>query len=106
MAADAGTKVNVGFNVQYNKKGTNLQGRATILLRRLERDGVVHGYQIKSNAIESRAADVTSGTATFTARASLQDVTDPLNPIADDGHATLQVTMTDWGRRGRPTRWR
>lgn len=33
--------------------------------------------------------------ATFNGKASIQDITDPLNVIPIDGNATLQVTMTD-----------
>jgi len=39
-------------------------------------------------------------TATFNGKASIQDITDPLNPMSIDGNATLQVTMTDKGEPG------
>jgi len=42
----------------------------------------------------------TGGTATFNGKASIQDITDPYNPISIDGNATLQVTMTDRGDPG------
>ena len=39
-------------------------------------------------------------TATFNGKASIQDITDPLNVLSIDGNATLQVTMTDRGEPG------
>ncbi|MEM4532004.1 MAG: MBG domain-containing protein, partial [Thermofilaceae archaeon] len=99
-AADPGSHVNFGFNVKYNKRMTNLQGQATIVVRS---GGRV--YLVKSNAIQSLTVDPwtakkTTGTAQFTSKASIQDITDPLNPIPIDGNATLILTMTDRGEPG------
>jgi hypothetical protein len=93
VAGAAGTKMNFGFNVKYNKPGTNLQGGATILVRS---DGRI--YQIKSSAISSLG--VVGSKASFTGKASIQDVTDSLNVVAIDGNATLQLWLTDNGEPG------
>src|SRR5262249_47467751 len=47
-AATAGTKENFGFNVKFNKSGTNLQGKFNTIIRQ---NG--HDYQIKSNSMTS-----------------------------------------------------
>jgi len=98
-AGDSGKKNNFGFNVKYNKGGKNLQGKITILVRRTEFDGI-HVYQIKGNVMTSLAVNRDTGTATFNGKASIQDITDPLNPVSVDGNAALQVTITDKGEPG------
>jgi len=97
LAGDVNTRSNFGFSVKYNKSGTNLQGRFTSIFRR---NGRV--YRVKGNAISSLAVQLTAtgGKATFTGKASLSDVTDPVNPISVDGNATLQATITDNGEPG------
>jgi uncharacterized protein YjbI with pentapeptide repeats len=89
-AGAPGSKANFGFNVKYNKSGTNPQGNMNIIVRS---GGRV--YQIKSNSITSFSANTTTRTATFNSKANIQDVTDPLNPISVDSNGSLQVTMTD-----------
>lgn len=91
--ADASTKANFGFNVKYNKKGTNLKGRVNIIIRNGDRVS-----QIKSNAIDQLSVD--SPNATFNSKANIQDITDPLIPISIDGNAALQMTLTDNGEPG------
>ncbi|RDB06629.1 beta strand repeat-containing protein [Runella aurantiaca] len=100
-AGDNGTRNNFGFNVKYNKSGKNLQGNINTIVRRME-GGVMHYYQVKGNAMTSLAVQPTTagGTATFNGKANIQDITDPLNVIAVDGNATLQVEMTDNGEPG------
>jgi hypothetical protein len=98
-AGDAGSKNNFGFNVKYNKRGTNLQGNINIIVRRTEADGL-HVYQIKGNVMTSLAVQPGSGTATFNGKANIQDVTNPLAPISVEGNATLQVTLHDNGEPG------
>ena len=98
-AGDPGSKCNWGFNVKYNSGGKNLQGNVNILVRRVE-GGVVRVYQIKSNALTSLSLVSATGRAVFSGKASLQDVTDQLNPIAVDGNATLHVTVADNGEPG------
>jgi hypothetical protein len=75
----------------------------------LESDGIVHVYQVKGNAMTSLAVNpatcpkATASSpclATFNGKANIQDITNPAAPIAVDGNATLQVTMTDKGEPG------
>ena len=96
------------FNVKYNNSGTNPQGGADITVRSynkpngmIDKDGsgnpVLHVYKIKSSAIA--ALGVTPGNpaeASFSSKANIVDITDPLAPISVDGGATLQITMTDY----------
>jgi len=99
-----GTKNNFGFNVKYNKSGTNLQGNINTIIRN---GGRV--YQVKGNSMTSLAENPSSCTnasptppcmATFNGKANIQDITDPNSSISIDGNATLQVTMTDNGEPG------
>ncbi len=111
-AADAGSRMNWGFNVKYNKNKTNLQGHANIIFRRTV-GGLLRVYQIKSNAIDSLgvkwsptscapgpASSSCVGTAEFRSKANLTDVTNPSAPIALGGNLTLHLTMTDKGEPG------
>jgi hypothetical protein len=89
--------------VKFNKNGTNLQGNANIIIRRTESDGVVHVYQVKSNATDSlNISSPSNGVykATFTSKANLTDITNPLNPVSFGGNKVLQVTLTDNGEPG------
>jgi hypothetical protein len=62
---DPGLKTNFGFNVKYNKSGTNLQGNVNII----DRSGG-RVYQFKSNSLTS--LNVLSAThATFTGKANV-----------------------------------
>jgi hypothetical protein len=103
-AGDDNTKNNFGFNVKFNKNGTNLQGNINTIIRRTESDGLLHVYQIKGNAMTSLSTQNATSTApakaTFNGKASIQDITDPLNVTGVDGNATLQVVMTDAGEPG------
>jgi hypothetical protein len=98
---DTDLKTNFGFTVKFNKKGTKLQGRVTIIVRQ---GG--HVYRIKSNALASLvvvpydSGDPLSGVAEFYGKANVQDVTDPDNPIGLEGNATLHMTMKDNGEPG------
>jgi hypothetical protein len=98
---DLDLKTNFGLNIKFNKKLTNLQGRVTIIVRQ---GGRV--YQIKSNALNSlvsvpyNPAKPRTGTAEMIGRANITDVTDPLNPIAVIGNATLNIMMKDNGEPG------
>jgi hypothetical protein len=105
-AGDAGTKNNFGFNVKWNKSNKNLQGNINTIVRKTESDGL-HVYQIKGNSMTSLSVNppITGpipgpGTATFNGKASIQDITDPNNPISVEGNASLQVTMSDYGEPG------
>jgi probable HAF family extracellular repeat protein len=89
-----GTKNNFGFNVKFNKNGTNLQGNINAIIRN---GGRV--YQIKGNAITSLS--VSGDKAIYNGKANIQDITDPLNTIAVDGNGTLQIKLTDMGEPGK-----
>jgi hypothetical protein len=124
-AGDVGSKNNFGFNVKYNSKGTNLQGRVNTIIRRAG-----HLYQVKANNLLTlgvtycKVTDATTGAltcsntstppagcttnatptcpikATFTGSASIQDVTNPNSPISIEGGATIQLDMIDYGEPG------
>jgi hypothetical protein len=95
-AATANTQENFGFNVKFNKSGTNLQGRFNTIVRH---NG--HDYQIKSTAMTSLGIfGTTQNQAQFDAKANLTDITNPNCPISLFGNLTLHVTMTDNGDPG------
>jgi hypothetical protein len=100
-AGDTNSKNNFGFNVKFNKGGTNLQGNINIITRKTE-NGVLHVYQIKGNVMTSLSVNAAAlpYSATFNGKASIRDITDPLNVIDVDGNSTLQVTMSDNGEPG------
>jgi hypothetical protein len=98
-AGDTGTKASFGFGVRFNKGGTNLQGGVNVIVRRTESDGV-HSYQIKTNKLTSLSSNAATGEATFTGKASIQDITDPDNPVSVDGNAVIMLTMDDDGDPG------
>src|SRR6266849_5264990 len=52
-AGQRGSKNNIGFNVKYNKSGTNLQGNINTLVRNNGR-----AYQIKGNAMTSLSTNL------------------------------------------------
>jgi len=101
VSGDVGSKNNFGFNVKFNKKGTNLRGKVNTIIRRTEWDGV-HTYQIKGNKMKSLAIlpDPIGGDATINCKASIEDITDPLNHISVEGNASMQINMTDNGEPG------
>jgi hypothetical protein len=120
---DAGSKNNFGFNVKYNSKGTNLQGRVNTIIRRGGRI-----YQVKANNLVSLGVSYCSASAgaitanscksaptapctvnasstcpiqaTFSGQASITDVTNSTSPISIEGGATVQLDMVDWGEPG------
>jgi hypothetical protein len=85
---DEGSHANAGFHVKFNKKGTNLQGGANIIVR----DGG-RVYQVKSNSTTSLGIDGTY--AQFEAKANLTDVTDEDAPVVIGGNYVLQMRMDD-----------
>jgi len=96
--SDSGTKTNFGFNVKFNKKGTNLQGKLNFIWRS---GGKV--YQAKSNATLSLGVDINDPNAqiaTFSSKCNLVDITDPLNPNSLGGNMIMNVNMTDRGEPG------
>ncbi|NII23440.1 T9SS type A sorting domain-containing protein, partial [Pseudoflavitalea sp. X16] len=100
-AGDAGTKNNFGFNIKYNKSGTNLQGHINTIVRRMEA-GIMRVYQIKGNSMTSLTVNATATprTAVFNGKANITDITNPSSPAPVSGNSTLQVSMTDAGEPG------
>jgi hypothetical protein len=100
-AGDAGARTNFGLNIMFNKTLTNLQGKATIIVRQ---GG--HVYQIKTNVLSSLVVvpydpkKPGSGTAELLAKANIVDVTDPLNPVSITSSAIIQIVMKDNGEPG------
>jgi hypothetical protein len=82
FAGAVGSRNNFGFNIKYNKQNTNLQGNINTIIRNGGRT-----YQVKGNSMTSLSAapTVVGGTAVFNGKASIQDITNPLAPIAVDG---------------------
>jgi hypothetical protein len=100
--AAPGLKTNFGFNVKYNKTGKNLQGNMNYIFRSIV-NGVVHTYQIKSNAMISLGVNTKNPlmqTAVFVSKANLTDITNPLSPVSLGGNLKLQVNLTDTGEPG------
>ena len=100
LAGDPDSKQYFGFNIRYNKRGTNLRGKLRLLIRRSEADGVLHTYHIKGNSITYLAVDPATGEALFYGKANVQDVTDPKNPVSVYGNEDFQVQMLDNGELG------
>jgi hypothetical protein len=94
-AGDPGLKTNFGFNVKFNKRLTNLQGKVNAIVRQ---DG--HVYQIRTNATQSLVVHPLTNEATFVSKANLVDITDPVNPVSISGNLTLIVNLTDVGEPG------
>jgi hypothetical protein len=106
-APDRDRKTNFGFNVKYNKSGTNLQGNVNIIFRR-----GTQVYQIKSNALSSLGVKYSTAqgcstnatptcpiTATFQGKSNLADVTGA-TPVSLGGNLVLQMALTDKGEPG------
>ncbi|OQP61143.1 hypothetical protein A3860_05340 [Niastella vici] len=103
MAGDVGSRNNFGFNVKFNKRDRNLQGNFNTIIRRTELDGV-HVYQVQSNVLTTLWAIPAIGAiparASFSGKASIQDITNPLAPVSIDGNAIVQVQTTDRSEAG------
>ena len=95
-AGGAGLKTNFGFNVKYNKSGKNLQGNVNVIIRAV--GGKV--YQIKGNQMDTLTADTNKGTAYYTGKANVTDITNPLSPISLGGGHSFQMKLTDKGEPG------
>jgi hypothetical protein len=92
-AADATSRENFGFNVKFNKSGTNLQGGFNAIVRQKG-----HEYQIKSNSMSSLGiSGAGQNLAQFDAKANLTDITNPNSSVSLGGGYSLHVTMTDNG---------
>jgi hypothetical protein len=96
-----GYKNNFGFNIKYNKAGTNLQGNWNTIFRRIE-SGVVHTYQVKSSQASNLVVTQLSATSyradfQFTG-ANLKDLTSSSATIASG--LTINVVLFDNGEPG------
>ncbi len=116
IAGDPGTKNNFGFNVQYKQSGQNPHGNINSIVRRMEKDGIQHVYQIKGNSMSTLAvtqwvnnawvsgctgaASTSPCKAQFNGNGNIQDITNPLAPISVTGNNSLQFNMTDYGTPG------
>ena len=95
-AGDDDLRTNFGFNIKFNKKRTNVQGKVNVILRQEDRV-----YQIKSNATDTLLLDPDDDTrAEFRAKANLTDITDPANPVSLGGNLTFIASVTDAGEPG------
>ncbi|WP_207510372.1 MBG domain-containing protein [Longitalea luteola] len=93
IAGTTGLKTNFGFNMQYNKSGSNLKGQCNIIIRC---NGRI--YQVKSNAVNTLVVSPKNASGTpayFNTKANYRDITDPLNPISLGGNIDLTVRMND-----------
>jgi hypothetical protein len=93
----AGTKTNFGFNVKYNRSGTNLQGNLNVILRQVV-GATTRVYQVKGNVLSQLS--VSGNKATFNGKANMTDITNPLNPVSLGGNLVLQLDMSDNGEPG------
>src|SRR6266852_794584 len=130
IAGDPSTKNNFGFNVKYNKSGTNLQGNINSIVRSSTcvagvncQNPAPYVYQIKGNSMTALAVyqgtfNATTKTwswasgcpldpsatspckAQFNGKANIQDITNPLASLTVTGNNSLQFNMTDYGSPG------
>jgi cystathionine beta-lyase family protein involved in aluminum resistance len=92
-AGTAGAKTNFGFTMKYNKNGSNAKGQCNIIIRSNNKV-----YQVKSTAINSLSTSGQYGT--FSTKANLTDVTNPLSPVSLGGNLDLLVDMYDYSTGG------
>jgi len=122
-SGDANRKTNFGFNVKYNKTGTNLQGNINIIDRKGSKVYQFKGNSLTSLGVQYWDTSLNSGaggwaqqpggacannfnasaqcpiTATFQGKANLNDVTLP-TAVSLLGNLTLQMALTDKGEPG------
>jgi hypothetical protein len=93
IAGTPGVKTNFGFNMQYNKSGSNLKGQCNIIIRS---NGRI--YQVKSNAVNTLVVSNSNSSGTpayFNTKANCTDITNPLSPVSLGGNMDLTVKMND-----------
>ena len=98
LAGTLDLKTNFGFNMMYNKSGSNLKGQCNIIIRS---NGKI--YQVKSNAVNTLVVSATGSSGTpayFNTKANYSDITNPLSPIAMGGNMDLTVKMNDVSNGG------
>jgi hypothetical protein len=89
------------FDVKYNNKGTNPQGKVTIWVWSYYKpdgtlDTTIHKYVIKSNSISTLAINQkVAGTALFSSKATVKEELPDGSMVSIDGGAILQISVTD-----------
>ena len=99
-----GSKSWFGFNVQYNKSLTSMQGGVdiTVLSKNL-RDGTtdpnntIHTYKLRSNAISTLS--VTGPNASFSGKANVTEIVNGVEQSIE-GNCTMQLNIFDGGANG------
>jgi hypothetical protein len=89
-AGAAGSKNNFGFNVKYNKSGTNLQGNVNIIVRQ---GNMV--YQFKSNSLTSLTAKAPAATVTGKANLQWWYATKPTVVYSGGGNLNMLLQVHD-----------
>src|SRR5206468_62218 len=59
-------------------------------------------YKITSTAVSGLGSNTQTGTASFSSKATVQDITNASSPISVDGGATMQINLLD-GALGKGT---
>ncbi len=102
IAGAAGQNTSYAFDVTYTQKGTNPKGKVWLnFVSNRKPDGTVdptgqlHTYQVRSTAITGLGADATKGTASFTSKANIIDITDPANQVGVESGAVFLMDITD-----------
>jgi hypothetical protein len=90
----------VQATVAWNKSYTNPKGGATLIVNTYNKpdgtlDTFIHTYLIKSTSIASLTAPTPGPVLQFTAKAVVQDVTNPAAIVGVDGGGTMQLTTTN-----------
>jgi hypothetical protein len=92
------------FNITYTKSGTNPKGKVEFTFTSYNKpdgtlDNILHTYSVQSNAIASLAVSPPNkgkpGSATFSSKANVTDITNPSAPVGVDSGTVLQITVTD-----------
>ncbi|MCB9283440.1 MAG: HYR domain-containing protein [Lewinellaceae bacterium] len=99
-AGDDNSALRFSINGKFTPNGNNPKGKVHFLVDRLESDGIVHTYRFKSNNILSVGINSSTNDGWVTGKCSVQDVTDPGNPISLGGNRTFQVEVQDNGQPG------
>ena len=100
LKSDDGSKTNFGFNVKYNKTGTNLQGNVNIIFRSASKVYQAKGTVGGSNGILSvNVSDPANKMAVLTAKASITNTATGL-VIPDGIGASMEMRISDKGEPG------
>jgi hypothetical protein len=100
IPAGAAGYLQVQANLSWNKNLTNPKGGATLIVNTYNKpdgtlDTALHTYLIRSTSIAGLTATVPGSVVQFTAKAVVQDVTNPAAAVGVDGGCTLQLTATN-----------